>query len=206
MRLRDSVRRVPLRSALFGVLCCATLAGCGIRPTEVPTDFGPAPSRVPCAASAPEVGTQASAGIPVQVFLICSSQLVAVDRTVQLKDDAGASDRVRVAQALVDELQEPPSPVEGQSGFTTDVRGPITVAGPKAGDPRATLRLSADPAGLTPYALAQLVCTLAQSEAGEGGRSAVLGGPGAVEPRRYECADETRSRPGESGPPAETVG
>lgn len=205
MRLRDSVRRAPVRSALFGVLCCATLAGCGIRPTEVPTDFGPAPSRVPCTASTPDIGTQAAAGIPVQVFLICSSQLVAVDRSVELKAGGPASDRVRVAQALVGELQEPPSPVEGQSGFTTDVHGPITVTGPKDGDPRATLRLSADPAGLTPFALSQLVCTFAQSEAGDGGRSVVLGGPGETAPRRYECTDDTRSRPGEAGPPAEAV-
>ncbi|RFU84361.1 hypothetical protein DY218_22950 [Streptomyces triticagri] len=200
------MRRTPARAALFGALCCATLAGCGIRPTEVPTDFGPAPSRVPCTTGAPEIGTQAAAGIPVRVFLVCSSQLVAVDRTVQLEGEDAASDRVRIAQALVDELQERPSPVEGQAGFTTDVRGPITVAKPQDGDPRATLRLSADPAGLTPFALSQLVCTLAVSEAGDGGRSVVLGGPGDTEPRRYECTDETRSRPGESGPPAQTVG
>jgi methyl-accepting chemotaxis protein len=59
-------------SSLLAVpLLAVLLAGCGIRATEVPTDFGPAPSRVPCTLTEPDIGTQASRGILVQVFLLC---------------------------------------------------------------------------------------------------------------------------------------
>ncbi|MGW3498577.1 hypothetical protein [Streptomyces sp. NPDC001020] len=187
-------------------LLAALLAGCGIRSTQVPTDFGPAPSRVPCALSGADLSTQTGRGIPVQVFLLCSSQLVAADRSVRIPDGpAEAERRVLVAQGLLDQLAVQPSSGEKQAGYTTDVAGGIRVSGPRGKDPEGTFRLSTRPQDLTPYALAQIVCTFAGSEAtaAEDG-TVVLGGPDQP-PRRYECTTQVRSRPGTVAPPSSKV-
>ncbi|MFJ5996597.1 hypothetical protein [Streptomyces sp. NPDC092370] len=192
---------------LLAVLALAVLlAGCGIRATEVPTNFGPAPSRVQCSLSEPDVSTQAARGLPVQVFLLCGSSLVTVDRTVRVPDGAADSERrMLVAQGLLDQLATPPSTAEKEAGYSTDVRGGISVGGPRPGDPEDALRLSTAPAGLTSYALAQIVCTFSDSAAAQGDGSVVLGGPGAEAPRRYECTDEVRARPGSTEPPSKDV-
>lgn len=187
-----------LAAGALGVL----LAGCGIRATEVPTDFGPAPSRVRCSLAEPEVSTQAVRGLPVQVFLLCGSSLVAVDRTVRVPDGAADARRVLVAQGLLDELSEVPSAAEREAGYTTRVRPGMTVSGPRPGDPEDTLRLSAAPGGLSSSALAQIVCTFTDSAAAESDGSVILGGPDGSRPRRYQCTDEVRSRPGEDEPPS----
>jgi hypothetical protein len=196
--------RLAAVSRLLAVPALAVLlAGCGIRATEVPTNFGPAPSRVQCSLSEPDVSTQASRGLPVQVFLLCGSSLVTVDRAVRVPDGAADSERrMLVAQGLLDQLATPPSTAEKEAGYSTDVRGGITVGGPRPGDPEDTLRLSTAPVGLTSYALAQIVCTFSDSAAAEGDGSVVLGGPGAESPRRYECTDEVRARPGSTEPPS----
>ncbi|MFE1249945.1 hypothetical protein [Streptomyces sp. NPDC058735] len=195
----------PSRLLALPVLALA-LAGCGIRATEVPTNYGPAPSRVRCSLAEPNVSTQAARGVPVQVFLLCGSQLVTVDRSVRVPDGAAGSERrLLVAQGLLDQLAQPPSPTEKEAGYGTDVRGGITVAGPRAGDPEDTLRLSTAPESLTSYALAQVVCTFSDSAAAEGDGSVVLGGPGAGPSRRYECTDEVRARPGSAEPPSKDV-
>ncbi len=200
---RDRARRLLTLSLLAGLL-----TGCGIRATEVPTDFGPAPSRVHCSLTDPEVTTQTTRGVPVQVFLLCGSSLVSVDRAVRVPDGAADSARrVLVAQGLFDELAESPSVAEKEAGFTTDVRGGMKVSGPAPGDPDDTLRLSTSPGDLTSYALAQLVCTFSDSAAAEGDGSVVLGGPDDGRPRRYECTDEVRARPDAGQPPSsETTG
>ncbi|MFD7696949.1 hypothetical protein [Streptomyces sp. NPDC059374] len=188
-------------------LAAITLAGCGIRPTEVPTNFGPAPSRVHCSLSEPDSSPQGSRGLPVQIFLLCGSQLVAVDRTVRVPDGtADAARRVLVAQGLLDELQAPPSPPEKEAGYTTDVRGATGVTGPHRDDPDETLRLTTPPTSLTSYALAQIVCTFSDSAAAESDGSVVLGGPADTPPRRYECTDEVRTSPGTDAPPSTEVG
>ncbi|MER6349109.1 hypothetical protein ACWC10_34995 [Streptomyces sp. NPDC001595] len=196
-----NVRRLPA-VALLG----AVLAGCGIRATEVPTDFGAAPSRAHCSLAAPDVATQTSRGMPVQVFLLCGSSLVTVDRTVRVAEGAtDAERRMLVAQGLLDELARTPSPAEKEAGYTTDVRGGVEVAGPRDGDPEDTLRLTTPPSGLASYALAQIVCTFSDSAAAEGDGSVILGGPGEEAPRRYECTDEVRARPGSAEPPSSRV-
>ncbi|MGW5129198.1 hypothetical protein ACWEQ7_35195 [Streptomyces sp. NPDC004069] len=195
-------RLLPAALTALGLL----LAGCGIRPTEVPTDFGGAPSRVPCSLSQPDLTVQSARGMPVQVFLLCGSSLVAVDRTVRVPDGtADARRRVIVAQALIDQLTEPPSAGEKEAGYTTHVPGGLRVEGPHPRDPADTLRLSSAPAGLALYALAQIVCTLSDSAAAEGDGSVVLGGPGDTGLRRYECTAELRSRPGTTLPPSTQV-
>ncbi|WP_460068789.1 hypothetical protein [Streptomyces sp. YKOK-I1] len=197
-----NVRRLLALPLLAGLL-----TGCGIRATEVPTDFGAAPSRVRCSLSEPDVTAQsARAGVPVQVFLLCGSSLVAVDRSVRVTDGAADSQRrALVAQGLLDQLAESPSAAEKEAGYTTDVRGGMTVGGPGAKDPDDALRLSVPPDTLTSYALAQLVCTFSDSAAAEGDGSVVLGGPGSDPLRRYECTDEVRSRPGSTEPPSTAV-
>jgi hypothetical protein len=187
-------------------LLAVLVTGCGIRSTQVPTDFGPAPSRVPCALSAPDISTQSSHGVPVQVFLLCSAQLVTVDRSVRIADGtAEAKRRVLVAQALLDELAEAPSTPEEQAGYTTDVRGGMTVGGPHDGDPEDTLRLSTRPEDLTSTALAQIVCTFSDSAAARDDGSVVLGGPAPAPLRSYECTPEARAAPSDTSPASTAV-
>ncbi|MEV5435690.1 hypothetical protein AB0K80_06595 [Streptomyces sp. NPDC052682] len=182
------------------------VAGCGIRATEVPTDFGAAPSRTRCSLAEPDISTQAARGLPVQVFLLCRASLVAVDRTVRVPDGAADSERrVVVAQGLLDELSAPQSAAEKEAGYSTDVRGGLTVSGPRPGDPDDALRLSVPPGDLTSYALAQIVCTFSDSAAGEGDGSVILGGPGNEAPRRYACTDQVRDRPGSKEPASTEV-
>jgi hypothetical protein len=197
---------MTMRRLLAVPVLAVLLAGCGIRSTQVPTDFGAAPSRVQCSLAEPDAATQASRGLPVQVFLLCGASLVAVDRTVRVPDGSADSQRrVLVAQGLLDQLTASPSAAEKEAGYTTDVRGGTTVSGPHAGDPEDALRLSSTPADLTPFALAQVVCTFSGSAAAEGDGSVILGGPGHEPLRRYECTDEVRSRPGTAQPPSSDV-
>ncbi|MFI6459089.1 hypothetical protein [Streptomyces sp. NPDC050528] len=199
-------RAVAVRRLMALPLLGLLLAGCGIRATEVPTDFGAAPSRVPCTLTEPDVSAQASRGVPVQVFLLCGSSLVTVDRAVQVPDGtADVQRRVIVAQGLLDQLAESPSSGERDAGYTTDVRGGMTVSGPRAKDPKDALRLSNSPADLTSYALAQIVCTFSDSAAAEGDGSVILGGPDGTPLRRYECTDDVRTDPGTKAPPSSEV-
>ncbi|WBO64217.1 hypothetical protein [Streptomyces camelliae] len=196
-----TVRRL-LALPLLGLL----LSGCGIRATQVPTDFGAAPSRVPCSLAGPDVATQSSQGVPVQVFLLCGASLVTVDRTVRVPDGTpDARRRVIVAQGLLDQLAASPSAAERSAGYTTYVPGGLNVSGPAPKDPEDTLRLNTPPSRLTSYALAQLVCTLSDSAATEGDGSVILAGPAPDTPRRYACTDDVRNRPGSAEPPSSEV-
>ncbi|WP_369391505.1 hypothetical protein AB5J72_30740 [Streptomyces sp. CG1] len=196
-----TVRRM-LALPLLGLL----LSGCGIRATEVPTDFGAAPSRVPCSLAGPELSTQGAKGVPVQVFLLCGASLVAVDRTVRVPvGTPDARRRVIVAQGLLDQLAASPSPAERSAGYTTYVPGALSVTGPHRGDLEDALRLSTPPSRLTSYALAQLVCTLSDSAATEGDGSVILGGPDTGPLHRYECTSDVRDRPGKTPPPSVEV-
>ncbi|MFD3842046.1 hypothetical protein ACFWWC_38220 [Streptomyces sp. NPDC058642] len=184
----------------------ALATGCGIRATEVPTDFGPAPSRVHCSVSEPDVSARSSRGLAVQVFLLCGSSLVAVDRTVSVED--GTADfrrRVLVAQELLNQLAAAPSAGEADAGYRTTVRDGMTVTGPRPEDPEDTLRLSFPPDALAKSSLAQIVCTFSDSAAAEGDGSVILGGPAGAAPRRYECTDEVRAEPNSAKPPSTEV-
>ncbi|MET9408413.1 hypothetical protein ABZX90_22000 [Streptomyces sp. NPDC002935] len=195
-----------MRPWLAVPLLAVLLTGCGIRSTQVPTDFGPAPSRVPCALSGPDISTQSSRGVPVQVFLLCSAQLVTVDRSVRIPDGtAESARRVLVAQALLDELAQTPSTPEEQAGYTTDVRGGMTVGGPRGRDPEDTLRLSTPPENLTSMALAQIVCTFSDSAAARDDGTVVLGGPVPAPLRSYACTPEVRAAPADESPASTAV-
>ncbi|MFI9152218.1 hypothetical protein [Streptomyces sp. NPDC053367] len=194
--------RLVLRCSVLAAVLAPVLAGCGIRATEVPTDFGAAPSRAHCSMAGTDVTTQSSRGLAVQVFLRCASSLVGVDRSVRVPEGAADSARrVLLAQGLLTELAERPSGAELEAGYSTDVPSGLKAGGPQGRDPEDTLRLSSPPGSLSSYALAQIVCTFSDSEAGEGDGSVILGGPsGAV--RRYECTEDVRARPGELRPPS----
>ncbi|MFF9850010.1 hypothetical protein [Streptomyces litmocidini] len=189
-------RRVYVLAAALTAL----VTGCGIRTTSVPVDAGAAPSRVPCSVTEDGTTEAAAQGVPVRVFLVCGSQLEAVDRWSPLPEEKVPGDPVRTAGRLLAQLLAEPSESERQAGFTTGVRGPLTVGGGHRGDPAGTLRLSRQPEDLAPTALSQLVCTFAESSAGAGGHTALLGGPGAYAPKRYRCTTELRERP-DSPPP-----
>ena len=181
-------------AALAGAALCAVLAaGCGIRTTSVPVDAGAAPSRVPCAMPAEDAASQAARGIPVQVYLVCASQLVTVDRAVQVQETK--ADRLRIATKLLNELRRRPTADERQAGFSTDVPGSLRVSGPRAGDAEGALRLSRQPEDLPSEALAQIVCTFADSESLTSGETVTLGGPGDYPARGYLCTAETKASP-----------
>ncbi|MFF6837803.1 hypothetical protein ACFY8X_03280 [Streptomyces tanashiensis] len=189
-------RRVYVLAAALTAL----VTGCGIRTTSVPVDAGAAPSRVPCSVTEGGTTETAAQGVPVRVFLFCGSQLESVDRRSPQPEEKADGDPVRTARGLLAQLLAEPSESEREAGFTTEVRGPLTVAGGHRGDPAGTLRLSRQPEDLAPTALSQLVCTFAESSAGAGGHTVLLGGPGAYAPKRYRCTTELRERP-ESTPP-----
>ncbi|MFH8338739.1 hypothetical protein [Streptomyces sp. AM6-12] len=182
----------------------ALLTGCGIRATQVPTDFGPAPSRVPCSLTGPDRAAQQ--GVPVQVFLLCGASLVTVDRAVRVPEGTpDARRRVMVAQGLLDQLATAPSSAERSAGYTTYVPGGLSVSGPAPHDPEDTLRLSTAPSRLPAAGLAQVVCTLSDSAATEGDGSVILGGPSPSPLRRYACTDDVRNHPVTTAPPASEV-
>lgn len=200
-RTRTGTRARRTAATLAALTTAVVLGGCGIRPTQVPVDAGPAPSRVPCEVTDENITPQAQPqGVPVRVYLVCASQLESVDRTAQIAEGKAADSRVQVAQALLDELQEEPSSPEHEAGFATYVRGPLTLSGPRKGDPAGTLRLNRQPEDLATAALAQIVCTFAENRTAATGGSVLLGGPGEYAPRAYQCSAGTKERPDETVP------
>ncbi|EMF54698.1 hypothetical protein [Streptomyces bottropensis] len=197
------MRVLAATGALAGLL-----AGCGIRATQVPTDFGPAPSMVPCELSVTDITPHTTpSGMPVEVFLLCSGALVRVNRSVEVAEGTDeARRRVAVAQGLLDALAAAPTRIEDEAGYGTAVPPGLTVTGPAPGDPEDALRLSTAPDALPRYALAQIVCTFADSAAAGDNGSVVLGSTSAESLRRYECASETQSTPGAGKPPSTEVG
>ncbi|MFE3827064.1 hypothetical protein [Streptomyces sp. NPDC059092] len=179
---------------LAGVVALVALAaGCGIRTTSVPVDAGPAPSRMPCEIAGKDVITQSESGVPVRVYLVCASGLASVERAATVPEGKAAGATAETAQALLDELQAEPSAAEREAGFTTSVRGPLVVSAPHGGDPAGAVRLSRQPEDLASAALAQIVCTFAESGATDG--RVVLGGPGEYATRTYVCDQETKRHP-----------
>lgn len=179
---------------MLAALLLPVLTGCGIRATTVPVDEGPAPSRVSCETPAAESKGGAQ-GFWATVELVCGSQLVGVERLVPIPEKRTLKDPVAlVAQALLEAMERTPSAAERDAGFTTGVPDGLTAVAPRPGDPAGTVRLSRKPEDLPPVALAQIVCTLSDSEAVSAG-PVVLGGPDTDPPRTWDCTDQVRSRP-----------
>jgi hypothetical protein len=187
-------RRSAAVSLLLGAVLAPALAGCGIRATEVPTYFGPAPSRT-CDASEPSPGASDDAGVPVRVYLVCAGRLTLVERTVRLPEGAdGPGRRTLVAQTLLDELSRRISSAEQVNGHRTEVPSGISVKKPQPGDVADAFRLGVAPERLPSGALAQVVCTFAESAATQGSGSVTLGGPDGPL-TRYECPQPVRNDP-----------
>ncbi|MFG2195147.1 hypothetical protein [Streptomyces sp. NPDC048639] len=186
-----------LRPAAAAALTLGMLGatGCGIRGTSVPVDAGAAPSRASCQVSGEGPGADFAGSVPVHVYLVCSTQLLPVDRTVRMPGDRFSTDRPALARALLEELQDQPTAAEHEAGFATEVGDDLTVSGAHEGDPEGTVRLSRLPDELPSYALAQIVCTYAETPVAVERGSVVLGGPSDDEPKRYPCTESLRTRP-----------
>ncbi|MGH3312738.1 MAG: hypothetical protein ACRDP3_19520 [Streptomyces sp.] len=191
-----------MRRALAGVaLLGALAAGCGIRSTSVPVDAGPAPSRVGCVLPGDrETGDEGGTGnLPVRVYLTCGSRVSPVERRISVPGGSEA-ERLPMARKLLVALQTDPDAEESSAGFRTAVPRGLRVDGPRGEDPGDALRLSTPLDELPSFALAQIVCTYADTATSGTDRSVTLGGPahetGADEPlRRYECGTALRTRP-----------
>lgn len=188
-------RPSTFRSALFGALALL-LAGCGIRATSVAVDAGSAPSRASC--TAPGEPDNRPSGPPrVRVYLICSAQLIPVNRDSGRSEDArSAGSRTELARVVIDQLQQQPTPGEEDAGFSTRVPEGLTVTGGSGTDPKGTLRLDRHPDELPRVALAQLVCSLARTSAANDRGVVTLGGPEPrAAPNTYQCTEEVRGHP-----------
>ncbi|MEV2244911.1 hypothetical protein [Streptomyces sp. NPDC049970] len=193
---RKGVRRRAAAALATAWTCAALASGCGIRSTSVPVDAGAAPSRMPCRTAAAEATTPPPGGVSMRIYLVCASQLATVERTAEF--DESRSDRLLIAQALLNQLEREPSADERRAGFSSDVPLGLRASDAREGDPKRTLRLSEQPEDLPAEALAQVVCSFAESEGiGSAGGSVLLGGPGNYAPRGYLCTSETKTRPAE---------
>ncbi|WP_431783240.1 hypothetical protein [Streptomyces chumphonensis] len=198
--MRAVERRAASRARWAGRIVAVTvagaaLAGCGIRATPVPVDAGSAPSRVACGVRG-ATGDPTEGASEVRVALVCSGRVVDVRRRLELPTGDGPRDRVALARLLLAELRGDPGEEELAAGFATAVPDDLRVAGPAEGDEPTALRLSRPPAALPSFALAQLVCTFADTQLADSGRGVLLGGPPGgpgeatqddSELRRYEC-------------------
>lgn len=187
---------------LAGLTLLGALSGCGIRSTSVPVDAGAAPSRVGCVLPGDRETAERSKGnLPVRVYLACGSRVSPVERRVALPD-GDDSERLPVVRGLLDALQAEPDSEEESAGFKTAVPRDLKVTGPADDDPPGALRLSMTLDDLPSFALAQIVCTYADTAASGTDRAVILGGPakgdgpGADEQlRRFECGTSLRTRP-----------
>ncbi|RCG19425.1 hypothetical protein DQ392_11810 [Streptomyces reniochalinae] len=195
------------------LLCvlAALATGCGIRATSVPVDAGAAPSRVGCVLpdehESPRAGDARSL---VRVYLVCGTRVSPVEREVRMPQGRSSAQRLPVARKLLQELERQPRTLEGAAGFTTDVPDGLTVESGAEGDPDEALRLNRPPDELPSFALAQLVCTYADTAAADADDGVVLGGPAGSPSddgdedaagetkaplKRYECDAALRARP-----------
>ncbi|MEV0598600.1 hypothetical protein AB0I82_04755 [Streptomyces sp. NPDC050315] len=131
--------------AVAALLVGATLAGCGIEPSDV-IDAGE-----------PATGLKSDGQAPadVQLFFLASTGL---------RSAARSADRPATPQRAVDLLLTGPNAAERQRGLTTalpDLRGRVTVT-EHAG--RLTVTMPTDPEKLDQPALGQLVCTAANGQ------------------------------------------
>ena len=198
--------RVPLAALATVTALSALLAGCGIRSTSVPVDAGAAPSRVGCVLPG-EGGEDAAKEPAVRVYLVCGSRVAPVDRQVRMPEGRSSAERLPVARKLLEELQRRPGSPEEDAGFETDLPDDLRITDGREGDPDEALRLSEPLDQLPSFALAQIVCTFADTAAADADNAVTLGGPAgdkggdeddeqAEGPlKRFKCDAELRARP-----------
>ncbi|MET7766585.1 hypothetical protein ABZS71_33075 [Streptomyces sp. NPDC005393] len=172
-------------------------AGCGIRATSVPVDAGAAPSRASC--QAPESGRSAEGAgrVSVRIYLLCTSRILSVSRSARLTDEKAPPEPVQVARALLEQLEQPPTAEEAAAGFSTAVEDWVAVSGPAKDGPDRALRLNRPPEELQSLALAQIVCTFADTTVADEDHQVMLGGPDSERDplKRYACTEEMRRHP-----------
>lgn len=218
-------RRAPLAlaCATLGLVGVTLLSGCGIRATSVPVDAGAAPSRVGCVLPDGRESPEDGDGISVvRVYLVCGSRVAPVEREVRMPHGRSSAERLPVARKLLEELKRRPHAMEDAAGFETAVPEDLTISGGGHGDPDEALRLSEPLAELPSFALAQIVCTFADTAAADADNGVVLGGPAGDEKpggdggdkgdghgasssvplQRFECGTALRNSPED----AETAG
>ncbi len=182
-------------------LAAGTLAGCGIRATAVPVDAGAAPTRTVCEPPGPAPARTGDPQLEVRVYLVCGERLVAVRRLVSAAPQPGLG----LVRLLLEQLNHAPDRAERGAGFTSAVpAGLNAVGGPDlsllsgaavAPAPVPVVwRLDRTPGGLPPFALGQVVCTLADAAVSGPGRPVVLAGPRGA-PRSYTCGTALRTEP-----------
>lgn len=188
----------PTRSAGGALLAAAALlpllGACGIRSTTVPVDAGPAPSRVACQVPSPENSPGSVDAAVVKVYLVCGGQTTPVRRTVVVHPRP--TSRVEQVNELLRQLQRSVLGEEAKAGFSSAVPGTLQVLGHDAGDPDDALRLSQSVGDLPSFALAQIVCTVAESPLASPSHTVLLGGPDPAKPvRSYQCTDDLLTHP-----------
>ncbi|MBO8196139.1 hypothetical protein ITI46_31525 [Streptomyces oryzae] len=196
------IRRAAVPALLCVLAALGTVSGCGIRATSVPVDAGAAPSRVGCVLPNDRESPRSSGGNSVvRVYLVCGSRVSPVEREVRMPGGRSSAERLPVARKLLDELKREPRAVEDTAGFETAVPRELTISKGAAGDPDEALRLSEPLDELPSYALAQIVCTYADTSAADAEGGVVLGGPVGDENtdksplQRYECGTALRTHP-----------
>jgi hypothetical protein len=186
-------RRIAASAAALGALPLMLTTGCGIQPTSVPVDAGAAPSRIACVLPGGGPNTAEPEFTVVRAYLVCGSRVSPVQRSVRLHEG-----QVDVAAALLDTLAAEPGPQERAAGFDSQVPADLEVRAGGPADPPGTLRLSTPLTELPSFALAQIVCTFAETAARTERGAVVLGGPADAvlpeRPRRLECTTELRNR------------
>ncbi|MFF8283640.1 hypothetical protein ACF06W_13045 [Streptomyces albus] len=218
---RRSAGRSVRRAGPLALLCvlASLAAGCGIRATSVPVDAGAAPSRVGCVLPTDQESPPGSDGDAfVRVYLVCGSRVSPVEREVRMPGGRSAAERLPVARKLLTELKRQPRATEEAAGFETAVPDDLTVGGAADGDPDEALRLNRPLDELPPFALAQLVCTYADTAVADADDGVILGGPAgdgrsrdddgndgdagadraAAPLQRYECNAALRTSPEEA--------
>ncbi|MGW5353785.1 hypothetical protein ACWERV_25125 [Streptomyces sp. NPDC004031] len=192
--MRPTSPRHPVVGVLLAAALLPLLGACGIRSTTVPVDAGPAPSRVSCQVPAPDNSPGVVDAQIVQIYLVCGGQTTVVRRTVVVRPQAAS--RVEQVNELVRQLQRSVLGEEAKEGFSSAVPGSLQILGAAPGDPADALRLSQPIEDLPSFALAQIVCTVADSALASPSHAVLLGGPDIAKPvRRYACTDELKTRP-----------
>ncbi|MFX4290811.1 hypothetical protein [Streptomyces bohaiensis] len=188
---RARPRRTGASTAVAAVVLALATAGCGIRSMDVPVDDGPAPTRASCAAPEGAGGTE--------VFLVCDARVESVERELDRQaPPEEPAQRIALANALLGELQGDPPDEERAAGFTTNVPEDLRVTGAADDRDEPLLRLNRHPDDLPAFALAQVICTFAQSEVFADDAPVTLGGPDTAADRRerqYTCTSAVRHRP-----------
>ncbi|WP_326807683.1 MULTISPECIES: hypothetical protein [unclassified Streptomyces] len=174
-------RRAPLAlaCAALGLVSVSLLSGCGIRATSVPVDAGAAPSQVGCVLPDGRESPEAGDGVSVvRVYLVCGSRVAPVEREVRMPGGRSSAERLPVARKLLEELKHQPHAMEESAGFETAVPEGLTISAAGRDDPDEALRLSTPLDELPSFALAQIVCTFADTAAADADNGVVIGGPG----------------------------